>query len=71
MLMLLVASVGCNHSELKESNNIIAKVEGFQKSTGRLPNTLSEIGVKENESCPVLLQNEQGQLYGLVRNHLG
>jgi len=28
------------------------KVEQFRKTTGRLPNTLSEIGIQEKERCP-------------------
>jgi len=44
--------VGCHYSERKASNNIVAKVEVFKKSTGRLPKALSEIGIEESESCP-------------------
>ena len=52
MLMLAVGFFGCNYSERKASNEIIAKVEQFKKSTGRLPEALSDIGLKENDSCP-------------------
>jgi hypothetical protein len=52
MLMLAVCFMGCNYAERKASNEIVAKVEHFRKSTGRLPNDLSDIGLKENESCP-------------------
>ena len=34
------------------SNEIVAKVEQFRKSTGHLPEVLSDIGLEENESCP-------------------
>jgi len=52
MLMLSVVFGGCNYSERKASNEIIGKVEQFKKSNGRLPERLSDIGLKENESCP-------------------
>jgi hypothetical protein len=52
MVVFAVALLGCYHSERKASNEIVAKVEQFKKSSGRLPEALSEIGVKENESCP-------------------
>ena len=47
MVMLAVGFLGCNYSERKASNEIIAKVEQFKKSTGRLPETLSEIDLKK------------------------
>jgi len=47
MLMLSAILGGCNYSERKASNEIIAKVEQFKKSTGRLPETLSEIDLKK------------------------
>ena len=52
ILMLAAGFSGCNYSERKASNEIVAKVEQFKKSTGRLPDRLSDVGIKENESCP-------------------
>jgi hypothetical protein len=52
MLVLGVVLSGCYFSERKTSNEIIARVDQFRKSTGRLPETLSDIGIEENESCP-------------------
>jgi hypothetical protein len=52
MLMLAVAVVSCNYSDHRAGNEIVAKVEMFKKSTGHLPEALSDIGFKENESCP-------------------
>jgi hypothetical protein len=51
-LVLGVVVVGCNSSKRKSSENVVAKVEQFRKSNGRLPNALSDIGTKEDESCP-------------------
>jgi|SRR6516225_9342542 hypothetical protein len=52
MLMLVVAAAGCNFFDRRASNEIVARVEQFKKATGRLPNALSDIGVKETENCP-------------------
>ena len=43
---------GCNYSERKASNEIVAKVEQFKKSTGRRPDRLSEVGIKEMKVAP-------------------
>lgn len=52
ILMFVVPFLGCNYSKRKASNEIVARVEQFKKSTGHLPETLPEIGFEENESCP-------------------
>jgi hypothetical protein len=39
-------------AQRKASNEIVVKVEQFRKSSGHLPEGLSDIGVKGNESCP-------------------
>lgn len=52
LLILAFAVVGCNTSRHKAGDNVVAKVEKFRKSNGRLPNALSDIGIKEDESCP-------------------
>jgi hypothetical protein len=36
----------------KASNEIAAKVEQFRQLSGHLPEGLSDIGLKNNESCP-------------------
>jgi len=52
MLTLAVFFMGCNYAEREASNEIVAKVEQFKKSTGHLPNALSDLGIEENEGCP-------------------
>ena len=52
MLMLSVAVLGCNYFDHRAGNGIVAKIETFKKSTGHLPEALSDIGLKENDSCP-------------------
>jgi hypothetical protein len=51
-MLMLAVGLGCNYSERKASNEIVARVEQYKKSTGHLPDALSDIGLKENESCP-------------------
>jgi hypothetical protein len=51
-LMLAVAVVGCNSSKRKVGDNVVARVEQFRKSNRRLPDALSDIGIKEDEGCP-------------------
>ena len=51
LLAFAVGFVGCNYKR-KAGNEIVAKVEYFKKSTGRLPKTLPDIGLQETENCP-------------------
>jgi hypothetical protein len=34
------------------SNTAISEIEEFRKAKGRLPNSLTEVGVEDDESCP-------------------
>ena len=52
MLVLAIGFLGCNYSQRKASDEVVAKVEQFKKSTGHLPEALADIGLEENESCP-------------------
>lgn len=52
VISMLVLAVGCNYAERNASNEIVARVERFKRTTGRLPEALSDIGLKQNESCP-------------------
>ncbi len=44
----------------KEGNAIVAKIENFKTSNGRLPESLSEIGVEETESGPWFYSMKDG-----------
>jgi hypothetical protein len=52
MLMLVIGAAGCGPSRRDSGNAIVSKIETFRRETGRLPNSLSEIGVEERESGP-------------------
>ena len=36
-------------ARIREGNEIVTKIESFRRDKGRLPDTLSEIGIKEKE----------------------
>jgi hypothetical protein len=52
ILVLAFALIACGPSQRKSGNNLIVKIDEFRKSKGHLPNSLSEIGTEESESCP-------------------
>jgi hypothetical protein len=51
-LMLVTGATGCGPSKRDSGNAIVSKIEGFRRGNGRLPNSLSEIGLAEDESGP-------------------
>ena len=54
------------------SSEIIAKVEQFRKSSGHLPDSLSDVGLKSNESCPCYCKtSNDGYMvwYGTASGH--
>ena len=54
----------CGYNEkLRRGNEIIAKVEKFRIEKGRLPNSLSEIGVVETESGPIYYEKKSETKY--------
>lgn len=57
-------SFACGNGEkIKKGNEIAAKVEKFRNEKGRLPNSLSEIGVVETESGPIYYKKENETKY--------
>lgn len=51
-LFALVTLLGCRRSEEKIGNKIIEQIECYRMETGRLPENLSEMGIKESEEGP-------------------
>ena len=44
---------GCRESSKREaSNSAISKIEEFKRAKGRLPDSLSEAGIRDGENCP-------------------
>jgi hypothetical protein len=63
-IALFLLIFGCGSDErLKRGNEIAAKVEKFRSEKGRLPNSLSEIGVVEIESGPIYYKKESETKY--------
>jgi hypothetical protein len=48
---------------MHQANLAIRKVEAFQRNNGRLPNSLQEIGIAEDESGPVYYQMQDDHSY--------
>ena len=69
LLSLASLSISCGYireTKLKnEGKAVAAKVEAFKQKNSRLPNSLTEIGIKEDESGPIYYQKESDQKYVL------
>lgn len=54
----------CSYSKkISNGNEIAQKVEKFRSEKGRLPNSLVEIGIVENESGPIYYKKESESKY--------
>ena len=53
LLTAFTAIIGCGPSKRHLGEQAVAKIETFKNANGRLPNSLEEVGVKEDESGPV------------------
>jgi hypothetical protein len=59
--LVFVVGTGCwGPSKRDASNVVISKIEEFKRVKGRLPNSLSETGVEEEESCPCYCKTSNG-----------
>ena len=64
-IMLICFSIfACGYGDkIAQGNEIAAKVEKFKNENGKLPDALSEIGVKETESGPIYYRKESESKY--------
>lgn len=64
-LFLTLCSCGSNFmvSKKNEGNEIIAKIELFKEENGRLPSSLSELGIKEKEEGPIHYEQKDNSNY--------
>ena len=53
----------CSDSRRAEADVVIAEIEAFQKANGRLPESLSELGIADSEEGPVYYQKEDSISY--------
>lgn len=51
------------NGKLKQGNEVVAKVEYFRSEKGRLPDSLSEVGIAETESGPIYYQKKSESKY--------
>jgi hypothetical protein len=51
-MVLVLGSGGCGPSKRDSGNTVVSKVEEYRRAKGRLPNSLSEVGIEEDEGCP-------------------
>jgi hypothetical protein len=67
ILSLLIALCSCgsisSQSKKNEGNKIVAKIELFKKENGRLPSSLSELGIKETEEGPIYYEKKDNSSY--------
>ncbi len=64
IIFIAIFILACGYGdELKQGNEVVAKIEKFKKEKGRLPDSLSEIGVVETESGPIFYKKESETKY--------
>src|SRR5579872_968678 len=52
-VLVFIVGAGCSGAAKQNASNaVISKIEEFKRVNGRLPNSLSETGVEQDESCP-------------------
>ncbi len=63
-IMILFIALACNSDrKIAKGNETIAKVENFRNEKGRLPNSLTEIGIVETESGPIYYEKKSESKY--------
>ncbi len=66
LLALTSGSFSCNLREknkIKMGNEIVNEIENFKENKGKLPETLSEIGIKEKEEGPIYYKKQNETKY--------
>lgn len=58
---ITIIIAGCWGLSKREASNVaISKIEEFGKVKGRLPDSLSEAGAQDDESCPCYCKTSEG-----------
>ena len=66
VLIFCAAGLSCSLTEDRKTargNEIVRKVEDFKKEKGRLPESLSEIGIEEKLEGPIYYRKESGEKF--------
>ncbi len=64
-IVLVCSSLfACGYSDkIEKGNEIAAKIEKFRNEKGKLPESLSEVGIAETESGPIYYKKESETKY--------
>ena len=64
IVFVIIFILACGYgAKLKQGNEVIAKVEKFRNESGRLPDSLSEIGIFITESGPIYYKKQSETKY--------
>ncbi|MGI8641038.1 MAG: hypothetical protein ACR2MG_13975 [Pyrinomonadaceae bacterium] len=62
-LIWLSVSACASDAKIKEGNEVAVKIENFRSEKGRLPNSLTEVGIAEMESGPIYYDKKSESKY--------
>ena len=63
ILVICFSNFGCSNDKIAKGNDVATKIETFKNKNGKLPNSLSEIGIKETESGPIYYEKKSESKY--------
>jgi hypothetical protein len=63
LCLLVVVISSCRNPEIDLGNGIIVKIELFKKKNGKLPDQLSDLGIKETEQGPIYYEKRDSINY--------
>ena len=66
MLTFSVAAVSCSSytsRRIEKGNEIVNKIENFRRENGKIPESLTELGIEVKEEGPIYYRKESGSRY--------
>lgn len=64
LIMICFSNLSCGSSDkVTKGNEAVIKIEEFKNKNGRLPNSLSEVGIVETESGPIYYEKKNDSKY--------
>ena len=64
LILICILTFACSsNKKTEQGSEIAARVEKFRTENGRMPNSLSEIGIIEKESGPIYYKKESDTKY--------
>ena len=62
--VICLSNLSCSSTDkIEKGNEAITKIENFRNKNGKLPNSLSEIGIAETESGPIYYEKKSESKY--------